>query len=212
MAWFVAAVYDLWMRPAEEACLVRWRAELLSDVHGNVLEVGAGTGANLRHYRDAITRLVLTEPDQHMRRRLATRRDASAFPQAEIADASVDRLPILSASLDVVVSMLVLCSVPNQRSALAEVFRVLKPGGSLVFLEHVAADQRPARLRWQHRLEPVWKRVAGNCHLTRDTEQAIRTAGFHVERITRESMRKAMPFMRTCIRGVARRPVFDASK
>ena len=206
MSWFVATVYDHWMRATEAACLVRWRAELLRHLKGDVLEVGAGTGATLPHYPKTITRLVLTEPDGYMRRRLERRRGTSAFPQAEILDASLDGLPMPDASFDTVVSMLVLCSVPDLHAALEEVFRVLKPGGLFLFPEHVAADQHPARLAWQHRLEPVWKRVAGNCHLTRQTEQAIRAAGFQVEWIKRESMRKVMPFIRPCIRGAARKP------
>jgi hypothetical protein len=83
---------------------------------------------------------------------------------------------------------------------------VLRPGGRLLFVEHVAARQHSARRAWQHRMEPIWRRVAGNCHLTRDTEHAIRSVGFEIERIDRESMRKAMPLIRPCIRGVARKP------
>lgn len=85
----------------------------------------------------------------------------------------------LTGAADSVVSMLVLCSVPDLQTVLAEIFRVLKPGGLFLFLEHVAADQNPMRLKWQGRVEPVWKRVAGNCHLTRKTEQAILASGFH---------------------------------
>ena len=211
MSWFVAAVYDRWMRAAEAACLVQWRAELLRDLEGEVLEVGAGTGANLPHYRKTIKRLVLAEPDRHMRRRLEMRCGASGFPRAEISDASLDGLPMPDAAFDGVVSMLVLCSVPDLQAALAEVFRVLRPGGLFLFLEHVAADQNPTRLKWQGRVEPVWKRVAGNCHLTRQTEQAIVASGFQIERIKHESMRKAMPLARPSIRGAARKPGLRAN-
>jgi ubiquinone/menaquinone biosynthesis C-methylase UbiE len=206
MSWFVAAVYDHWMRAVETACLFQWRAELLRDLEGEVLEVGVGTGANLPHYPKTVKRLVLAEPDRHMRRRLQVRCGSSGFPQAEVSDASLHGLPMSDASFDAVVSTLVLCSVPDLHAALAEVFRVLRPGGRFVFLEHVAADRNPTRLKWQRRVEPVWKRVAGNCHLTRRTEQAILAAGFQIEWIERESMRKAMPLARPSIRGAARKP------
>jgi ubiquinone/menaquinone biosynthesis C-methylase UbiE len=104
-----------------------------------------------------------------------------------------------------VVSSLVLCSVQDPQAALAQIRRVLKPGGRLVFLEHVAADGKPNRLKWQRRIEPVWKHLMGNCHLTRRTEAAIEAAGFRIERIQRESMRKALPVCRPSIRGIARR-------
>jgi len=206
MSWLLAAVYDHWMRDAEAACVAEWRAELLRGVGGDVLEVGAGTGASLPYYPKTIARLVLAEPDRHMRRRLEMSLRGSAVPWAEVSAASLSALPMSDASFDAVVGMLVLCSVPDLPAALAEVFRVLKPGGRFLFLEHVAAEQRPSRLVWQRRLEPIWKRMAGNCHLTRRTELAIGAAGFQVEWIKRESMRKAMPFVRPCIRGAARKP------
>jgi ubiquinone/menaquinone biosynthesis C-methylase UbiE len=115
------------------------------------------------------------------------------------------------ASFDAVVSTLVLCSVPDLNAALAEVIRVLRPGGRFLFLEHVAADRNPTRLKWQRRVEPVWKRVAGNCHLTRRTEQAMLAVGFQIERIERESMRKATPLARPSIRGAARKPGLKAT-
>jgi ubiquinone/menaquinone biosynthesis C-methylase UbiE len=211
MSWLVAAVYDRWMRAVEAACLFQWRAELLRDLEGVVLEVGVGTGASLPHYPKTVKRLVLAEPDQHMRRRLQVRCGFSNVPQAEISEASLPDLPIPDASFDAVVSMLVLCSVADLDAALAEVFRVLKPGGRFLFLEHVAADHNPTRLKWQRRVEPVWKRVAGNCHLTRRTEKAILAAGFQIERIERESMRKAMPLARPSIRGAARKPLLRAT-
>ena len=206
MAWFVAAVYDRWMRATEEACLGQWRQELLQNLEGEVLEVGAGTGAMLPYYPRTITRLVLTEPDGHMRRRLELKRSTSAFPRMELSDASLQGLPMPDASFDAVVSTLVLCSVQDVHVALAEILRVLRPGGRLLFVEHVAAHRQSTFFAWQRRLEPIWKRVAGHCHLTRDTEQAIRTVGFQFERIERESMRKTMPLIRPCIRGAARKP------
>ena len=205
MSWLMAAVYDRFMRGSEEACLAQWRAELLRDLSGAVLEVGAGTGVTLAHYPRSIARLVLCEPDAHMRRKLKKKADAPALRNIEISDASLDSLPFKAGEFDAVVCSLVLCSVPDQRAALAEIARVLKPGGRLAFLEHVAADRRPERLKWQRRIEPVWKHLMGNCHLTRRTEAAIAAAGFEIERIQRESIRKALPIVRPSIHGIARK-------
>jgi SAM-dependent methyltransferase len=121
----------------------------------------------------------------------------------EIRPDSAGRLADADGSFDVVVSTLVLCSVPDQPAALVELRRVLRPGGRLAFLEHVAAVDRPGRLRWQQRLEPVWKRLAGGCHLTRRTAEAVGGAGFTLGEITRESARKAAPVVRPTVRGHA---------
>lgn len=202
MSWLMAAVYDRFMRVSEEACLGKWRAELLRDLSGEVLEVGAGTGSTLGLYPKAVTRLVMAEPDPHMRAKLR----AKARPAGiEVSDASLDKLAFADGSFDAVVCSLVLCSVRDQKAALAEIARVLKPGGRLVFLEHVAADGKPDRLKWQGRIEPVWKQLMGNCHLTRRTEAAIAAAGLDIESIQRESIRKALPIVRPSIRGVARK-------
>jgi ubiquinone/menaquinone biosynthesis C-methylase UbiE len=202
MSWLMAAVYDRFMKTSEEACLGKWRAELLADLSGEVLEVGAGTGSTLSLYPKAVTRLVMAEPDPHMRRRL---REKPRPAGVEVSDASLEKLPFDDRSFDAVVCSLVLCSVRDQKAALAEIARVLRPGGRLVFLEHVAADGRPDRLKWQGRIEPVWKHLMGNCHLTRRTEAAIVAAGLRIERIERESIRKALPIVRPSIRGVARK-------
>lgn len=201
----LAFIYDRFMQKSERACLAAWRAELLADLDGDVLEVGAGTGANLRHYPPAVARLVLAEPEPHMRARLA-RRVADAGRAVEISEARADALPMPDGSFDAVVCTLVLCSVDDPARALAEIRRVLRPGGRLVFLEHVAADDRPRRLAWQRRLEPLWRRVAGNCHLTRRTDALIRAAGFTVADARRQSVRKALPIMRPSVRGVATKP------
>jgi len=214
VSWLFARVYDRLTAPTEEACFQQWRAELLADVSGDVLEIGAGTGNNLVHYGPGVTHLVLTEPDPTMRRRLegklADVRAAGGLggPVVEIRPDGADRLPFADGSFDAVVSTLVLCSVPDQPAALAEIRRVLRPDGTLVFLEHVAADGRPDRLKWQRRVEPVWKRLAGGCHLTRHTADAIVAAGFEVGDLTRESARKATPVVRPTVRGAGRvRPV-----
>lgn len=200
-----AAVYERMIAASEEACVRDWRRELLADLHGEVLELGTGTGLNVAHYPATVTRLVLTEPDRHMRARLEARLAAEPPAPAvvEVVDAAVDRLPFDDASFDAVVATLVLCSVPDQRRALQEVRRVLRPGGRFVYLEHVAADHKPDRLKWQRRIEPVWKHLAGGCHLTRSTLQVIEGAGFDVDGNRRESMRKANPLVRTTERGVA---------
>ena len=203
MSWLMAAVYDGMMRASEEACLAQWRAELLRELSGAVLEIGAGTGATLALYPKTVTRLVMCEPDPHMRRKLEAKRGAAAH--MEISASSIQDLSFEENSFDAVVCSLVLCSVPDPQAALAQIRRVLKPGGRLVFLEHVAADGKPNRLKWQRRIEPVWKRLMGNCHLTRRTEAAIEAAGFRIERIQRESMRKALPVCRPSIRGIARK-------
>lgn len=200
-SYVLASLYDRLVRVSEEACVRRWRAELLADVRGRVLEIGAGTGANLAHYGSGVTELVLAEPDRHMRRRLRSR---VAPARGRVVDAPAERLPVADASVDVVVATLVLCSVADPARALGELRRVLVPGGTLVFIEHVAAHDNPARRRWQERLEPAWKRVFGNCHLARDSEAAIARAGFAFERLERASMQKASPVVRPTIRGIAR--------
>jgi ubiquinone/menaquinone biosynthesis C-methylase UbiE len=194
----MATIYDGMMRGSEEACLGAWRKDLLGELSGAVLEIGAGTGATLGLYPKAVTRLVMSEPDPHMRKKL------EAKTGVEVAAFSVEDLPFQS-EFDAVVCSLVLCSVRDQKAALARIRKVLKPGGRLVFLEHVAADGKPNRLKWQRRIEPVWKHLMGNCHLTRHTEAEIQAAGFRIERIQRESMRKALPVCRPSIRGIARK-------
>lgn len=209
MVWLGAYIYDPFMRGAERACFARWRATLLETAEGAVLDLGAGTGVNLQHlaprvHSGDIERLVAVEPDGGMLRQLGPKARELEV-DVEQAQAPAERLPFADESFDVVVSTLVLCSVTSVEQSLAEVRRVLRPGGGLLFMEHVAAEGRPERLKWQQRVEPVWKRIAGNCHLTRRTEQHILEAGFEMEDITRESIRKSVPIVRPSIRGVARK-------
>ena len=195
----MAALYDWSMNNAEAACLSAWRKELLQRAEGDVLEIGAGTGGNIPYYPDR-AKLVLTEPDVHMRQKLTKK-----FPQHETINADVENLPFGDGVFDVVVSTLVLCSVPDQSLALHEIQRVLRPGGRLLFLEHVAAADNSSRKKWQRRIDPIWSRLAGGCRLTRNTEDAINRNGFEIVEVNHRSMRKALPWVRPTITGVARK-------
>ncbi|RRJ83647.1 class I SAM-dependent methyltransferase [Aestuariirhabdus litorea] len=199
--------YDRIMRETEKACLREWRQALLADCRGRVLEIGAGTGASLEFYPPHLDELLVCEPDPGMRALLTQRVDNATLPfTASVADFAGERLEVGDESMDAVVSSLVLCSVQHQRGTLHEIYRVLKPGGQLFFLEHVAAEAGSSRHRWQRWIEPVWKRLAGNCHLTRCTEQAMIEAGFEIAQVERQSLRKVPAVVRPSIRGVARKP------
>lgn len=205
MSWLFAKVYERLIGQSEAACVRDWRAELLGGLTGDVLEIGAGTGLNLPHYQPAVTRLVLAEPDKHMRMQLQHRIDGgprAPFP-IELVGVPAEELPFPDGSFDAVVSTLVLCSVGDPGRAIAEIRRVLRPDGRFVYLEHVVAPEKPDRYKWQRRVEPVWKRLLGGCHLTRDTLAAIEAGGFDVEGHRRESMRKATSVARTTERGIA---------
>ncbi|HEX9637776.1 MAG TPA: class I SAM-dependent methyltransferase [Acidobacteriota bacterium] len=191
------------MEPAEQAGLRRWRRELLAGLRGAVLEIGAGTGANLALYPDAVDRLVLCEPSAPMRAKLASRVAQRPRRDVRIVAAPVEALAAGGAGFDAVVATLVLCSVPDQRRALAAINRMLRPGGRFVFMEHVAAEPSSNLYRWQRWIEPLWKRLPGSCHLTRRTESAIAASGLSIEHIRREPIAKTLPLTRVSIRGVA---------
>ncbi|MGH3328526.1 MAG: class I SAM-dependent methyltransferase [Streptomycetales bacterium] len=172
-----ATVYDRMSRPAEDRWLGQLRSRLLGSLTGTVLDLGAGTGANLRHYR-AAERVVLAEPSAAMRERLQLKLPESRVP-AEVTDAAAEDLPYDDDSFDAAVFTLVLCSVTDPELALAEARRVLKPRGRLVFVEHVRS---PGPLGpWQDRLDRPWSWLAAGCHANRDTRAAIDRAGFRVE-------------------------------
>jgi ubiquinone/menaquinone biosynthesis C-methylase UbiE len=174
-------VYDFVTAPLERAILAPRRARLLTGLTGVVLDVGAGTGANLPHFRSA-TRVIATEPSNGMRTRLAARLSSAPCP-VELLDARAEILPMADASVDAVVFTCVLCSVHDVDRALAEARRALRPDGRLLVLEHVRGTDRLAR--WQDRITPLWSRVAGGCHPNRDIEPAIRRAGFVIDEAER---------------------------
>jgi ubiquinone/menaquinone biosynthesis C-methylase UbiE len=199
-----AWMYDRTLAGAEVACLADWRRTLLTGAFGDVLEIGAGTGINLPHYPPSVRRLVLAEPNPGMRSRL--KRKVGERPDVTVIDATAEAIPMPDRAFDVVVSTLVLCSVDSPGRSLAEVWRILRPGGRFLFLEHVAAQGRPGRLRWQRLLEPAWRCMAGNCHLTRRTEDSIVEMGFQLQGVQRESIRKVAGVVRPSVRGTALRP------
>ncbi len=205
LSYLMAKYYDRMLNDAEEKCLKHWRKTLLHDLSGDVLELGVGTGANLKFYPRSLTHLVLTEPCKHMRKQLNVKLTDETHLPAVIENTSAESLPYPDQSFDYVISTFVLCTVKNPKSALAEIHRVLRPNGKLLFIEHVAAQNRPDRLKWQKRWEPIWKIFQGNCHLTRDTEKNILDAGFTFKKISRESIRGILPIARPGIWGIASR-------
>jgi len=206
MSYLTAFFYDRFMAKTEEACLKEWRHRLLEHVSGEVLEVGAGTGANIKLYSDKVTKLVLTEPDKHMRKLLNEKVGNHPLGYVSVISGTGEQIEVDDESFDYVVSSLVCCSVTDLKVCLSEIRRVLRPGGGFVFLEHVAAADGTSRRRWQNLINPVWKTFMGNCHLNRETEQAIITEGFDIVQIERDSMRKALPIVRPTIRGIAKKP------
>jgi ubiquinone/menaquinone biosynthesis C-methylase UbiE len=196
-----AALYDTVGRGSEAAGLRGERRQLLAGAEGAAIEIGAGTGLNLEHYPEAVSRLVLTEPDRHMRRRLQQRVDVLGL-SAEVVDAPAERLPFPDASFDTAVVTLVLCSVPAQDVALAEISRVLKPNGRLLFLEHVRSDD-PKVAKWQDRMRPVYNFVG--CNPNRETLAAIESSPLSVESVKHGEVPKAPKVERPMIVGSARR-------
>ncbi|HEY2432837.1 MAG TPA: class I SAM-dependent methyltransferase [Vicinamibacterales bacterium] len=197
-----ASIYDRFTAGAEEACFRAHRAELLTGARGKVLEIGAGTGANLPFYSDAADAVTCVEPEAAMIRRLALKARQQQRP-IEIVEAPAERLPLPDAHFDTVVSTLVLCTVADQRQALAEVRRVLKPGGTLLFMEHVRSED-PKLAKWQDRLNGVNRFVACGCNCNRSTVDAIRAAGFAITALTKDTIQKAPPFVRPLVVGAAR--------
>lgn len=201
----VARSYDFMMRKVERLCLQRWRAELLAGLYGDTLEIGAGTGLNLPHYPKQVRQLFLCEPDQAMRKQLESALCKSIPPPVVVHPWVAEQLEIDDCSIDHLVSTLVFCSVDDPRQAMREAFRVIKPGGKLIFMEHVAAERNSQLHFWQKFWQPLWRPVACNCHLTRQTALFLEEAGFKLE-MRHEIMRGAPAIAAPMIIGCALRP------
>jgi ubiquinone/menaquinone biosynthesis C-methylase UbiE len=201
LRWTITApAYDRLMRGSEDAGVRELRQGLVSDATGRVLEIGAGTGLNLPHYNGSIESLVLTEPQAPMLRRLQRSAHEQA-PQAQVLRAPAEDLPFGDDSFDTVVTTLVLCGVDDQPRAVREARRVLRPGGRLLFLEHVRADD-PDFARFQDRMNWLNRIVVG-CDCNRPTLGTIEAEGFTVSRLERTTMPKSPKFVRPLIVGSA---------
>ena len=197
------AIYDFIMRTCDRGGFGTMRHELVRDALGATIEIGAGTGGNLAHYPPDLERLVLVEPDRRMLRRLRARAGAMR-PDADVVEASADCLPFPDESFDTAVVTFVLCTVPDPATALAEIRRVLRPGGRLLLAEHVRSDD-PKLARHQDRMMPINVRIGHGCHCNRRTLETIEGAGFNVTRLERDTLKHVPSFVSPLIVGVAER-------
>ena len=184
-SWFSALIYEPFLWLGERRGMAERRRRALSEARGRVLEIGAGTGLNLPHYPARLERRVREEG-----------RDA------EVARAPAEALPFEESSFDAVVSTMVLCTVPEPAAAIAEIRRVLAPGGSLVFVEHVRSDDRRLA-RWQDRLRGPWEGFADGCVCNRRTIDDLRESGFDVSVSERGTWRGMPPIVHPLVAGRA---------
>lgn len=177
-----AALYDAFMAGPEQRIFAEHRRDLLPAARGQVLDVGAGTGANLPHYSwPQVSELVLLDPSPGMLQR-AGRRAAELGVTARLMDHGAEDLPFADESFDTIVFTLSLCTIPDPAAALREARRVLRPAGQLLVMEHVRAAD-PGLAAWQDRLTPLWGLINGGCHLNRNTRATIEAAGFTFESV-----------------------------
>jgi ubiquinone/menaquinone biosynthesis C-methylase UbiE len=182
------------------------RALVVPPARGRVVEIGIGSGLNLAFYGPDVSRIDGVDPSPELLRRARERAAGLAIP-VELHQASADHLPFDDGSMDTAVMTWTLCSLPQPDRALRELGRVLKPAGRLLFAEHGLAPDAPVAL-WQHRLEPLWRRLAGGCHLSRKVDDLIQAAGFEIARITTGYLPgpRLMAWSAFLYQGEARRP------
>lgn len=198
-----SAIYDPLLKGTEEAGLRERRRETLAAARGRTIDIGAGTGANLGLFPAGLEQLVMAEPDPHMTKRLRQKL-AEAGSDVELVEAGAENLPFEDSSFDTAVFTLVLCTVPNPQVALAEAARVLKPGGQLLFIEHVRAED-PAVARWQDRLESPWRVFADGCRCNRDTVANIEASPLTLDSVERGELPKSPPITKPLAWGRATR-------
>lgn len=177
-------LYDIFNAIPEWRTLSKIRRELIPELRGDIIEVGAGTGATFEYY-DRSAHVMAIEPDPSMLARAKCRQERNGRIELMLGyDAILDGYP--ERCVDHVVATLVQCSVDDPRVTLQRFRRIVRPGGTYVFIEHVRADGRLGRI--QDFLTPLWRRLAGNCHLNRDFQQSLDEAGFSVQRLSSEGL------------------------
>ena len=194
-----ARVWDWLSRKGDKTQEGEHRDEMVAGLSGRVLELGAGNGINFARYPATVEQLVAVEPERHLRGLAVLAAQRAPIPVV-VEDAVAGSLPFGDGSFDAAVASLVLCSVADQPRALAELFRLIRPGGELRFYEHVVAERRPLPAVMKGADATVWPRLFGGCHCSRDTAAAIASAGFAIESCRRFTF--GLPH----VLGVARRP------
>jgi len=177
------------------------RRDLLADARGEVLEVGFGTGVNLQYYPAQIRKITTVDPNPGMNR-IVERRIAAAPVAVEKRLIAAEKLPMPDGTFDTVVSTFAMCSIPNASEALAQIHRVLKPGGRLLFLEHGLSPD-PRVQTWQHRLTPISKIIGGGCHLNRDIPKLVQTQPFNMQALDQFYLERAPRVAGFLSRGIA---------
>lgn len=187
-SWILPRVLDIVMRNKE---VTRYRSRLVPQARGVVLEVGIGSGLNLPFYGPQVQRLYAIDPSENLLRMARRRAQTMQFP-VEFFARSGEAIPIEDHSVDSVLTTFTLCTIADPIAALREMRRVLRPTGRLLFAEHGLAPDRSVQ-RWQHRCNPLWKRIAGGCNLDRKTDELISIAGFHIAKLTVEYAKGPRP-------------------
>ena len=176
--WILPPILDLVMQQKQ---LVSYRRTVVGAARGKVLEIGAGSGLNFSFYGDRVERVFALDPSPRLLG-FARGRASEATPPIELILGSATAIPLTDDSIDTVVMTWTLCSIPDAPAALAEMRRVLKREGELLFVEHGLAPD-PTVERWQHRLTPAWRHIAGGCHLDRRMDELIQSAGFDLKQL-----------------------------
>jgi SAM-dependent methyltransferase len=195
-----ARIYDAINGKLDRAGLAAHRQRLVRDLEGHVLEIGAGTGLNIAHYQRADSITVL-EPDVRYARRLRARAGRSQIP-IKVVIAAAESIPMPDNSFDHAVASIALCSVTDPAAALAEAWRVLRPGGTFQFLEHTRGVGRLAT--WQDRLTPLQRRMADGCHLNRNPAAVISDTGFRIRHLEHFTMPAGHPLIKARNPGLRR--------
>lgn len=186
--WILPRVLDVVMRNRE---MTHYRSGLVPGARGVVLEVGIGSGLNFPFYGPQVERLYAIDPSEELLRMARKRAKSMPFP-VEFFAHSGEAIPIDDHCVDTVLTTFTLCTIADPLAALREMRRVLRPAGRLLFAEHGLAPERSVQ-RWQHRCNPVWKRIAGGCNLDRKMDDLIGTAGFHIAELTVEYAKGPRP-------------------